>query len=131
MQQYHNRLPRELPSESRHRNFEDFDAIAARLHIKDMGGCKTTRDVVHTVEDEYRSYTKGNLTELGKNPLQFWDVRLSSSAYHTGQQALTKTCRSIAERFQPCLLSLWTIYRFKRRRSLANGFSPPARKQTP
>ena len=69
MQQYHSCLPQESPSETQHCTLEDFNAIITRLHIKDMGGHKNTQHVIHTVEDEYRSYTKGNLTNLGEDPL--------------------------------------------------------------
>lgn len=91
MHQYHGLLPQELPAESQPRHLEDFHAIAARLHIKDMGSRKNTRELVHTVEDEYRSYTKGTLTKQGDNPLKFWDVRFV--CHRIVQLTLTNTHR--------------------------------------
>lgn len=79
MRQYHSRLPQEPFAESQPRLLEDFDAIAARLHIKDMGSRRNTRETGQgTVEDEYNSYVKGVLTKQGDNPLKFWDVRARS-----------------------------------------------------
>lgn len=85
MHQYHARLPQE-PSvaENQPRLLEDFDAIAVRLRIKDMGGRNAPREVVHTVEDEYRSYSKGALTKQGDDPLRFWDV--SKCKFASGSQ---------------------------------------------
>lgn len=77
MHSYHGRLPQQQATESQPR-FEDFDAIAARLRIKDMGCRRNVREVVHTVEDEFRAYTKGALTKQGDDPLKFWDVRIMS-----------------------------------------------------
>lgn len=76
MHEYRSRLPQEAHGEPEPRPLEDFGAIAVRLRIKDMGGRKNAREVVHTVEDEYRSYTQGILTRQGDDPLKFWNVRI-------------------------------------------------------
>lgn len=77
MYQYRGRTP-EVSSEGRQPSlFEDFGAIAARLRLKDMSGRRNPKETVHTVEDEYRSYTNGALTNQGEDPLKFWDVCVS------------------------------------------------------
>lgn len=78
MHKYHARLPQQLPTETQAR-LEDLDAVAARLRIKDMGSRRNMREVVDTVEDEYRFYTKGVLTKQGDDPLKFWDVRSTTT----------------------------------------------------
>lgn len=72
-------LPQDPAADSQPRLLEDFGAIAARLRIDDMCSRRNPREVVHTVDDEYRSYINGTLTRQGDDPLKFWDVGSSAA----------------------------------------------------
>ncbi|KAF8546474.1 hypothetical protein OG21DRAFT_1527804 [Imleria badia] len=75
MHQHHNRAPQESSAEAQPQLLEDFNAIAAQLHIKDMGSRKNPRDNPHAIEDKFRSYTNSTLMKQGDGPLKFWDVQ--------------------------------------------------------
>lgn len=80
MHKYNDGAPQESPVETQSHLLEDFEAVAARLRIKDMGGRKNSPQTAHTVDEEYQSYINGTLTKQGENPLKFWDVRSGLSA---------------------------------------------------
>lgn len=102
MHKYHVQLPQQLPAETQSR-LGDLDAVAARLRIKDMGG-QRNREVVDSVEDEYRFYTKGVLTRQGDDPLKFWDVRIASRT--NDQHTMLTNCigesRNVSNPFRYC-----------------------------
>jgi len=75
MHKYHNRLPKESHPESQSHPLEDFNAITARLRIKDMAGRKNVCQGVYMIDDKYHLYTQGTLANQEEDLLRFWDVR--------------------------------------------------------
>lgn len=129
MHSYHKDLPKQRSTENQP-HLGDLDAIAARLRIKDMGGRRNTRDVVNTVEDEYRSYTKGALTKQGDDPLKFWDVRTFLVCHCADQLILMNTYRQIAKRIRSSSQLRWTTFPSKHPPSPASESFRPVRKRT-